>query len=166
LFDLRNKDSIPAVAGKKERSLTPLLVVVFLASYGLMTLLIVDQGETIQAQKNFINVLLGDSRELWAMKGKAQVDRFAQAQAEAQKHGQPLGKTVPPADGQVPFSQSPSTQIPKAPSARIPSNQIQQPQLQNRTSKTAKPENRAPETQVPPVPASDLGDQRRVLRTL
>jgi len=67
--DEDNKDWIPVVqnnvAPAKKRSLMPLLTVVFLASYGLMTLLIVEQGDTIQSQRNLIQILLGDSTELW-----------------------------------------------------------------------------------------------------
>jgi hypothetical protein len=139
------------IAAAKKRSLTPLLVVVFLASYGLMTMLIVEQGETIQSQKSLIQVLLGDSRELWALKGKAQIEKFAQSQAGAHKQNQT------PAE-KVPSSQAPSA---KAPSSQIPSNQVPQHQLQNRADKTVKPGNRTP--QVPPMPASDLSDPRRVL---
>jgi hypothetical protein len=49
----------------------PILTVLFLFSYGLMTLLIVEQGATIQSQRTLIQQLLGDSTELSAMKGKA-----------------------------------------------------------------------------------------------
>ena len=65
----------PVLVPKKKRTLLPLLTVLFMASYGLMTLLIVEQGSTIQSQRNLIQVLLGDSRQLWALKGKALSDR-------------------------------------------------------------------------------------------
>ena len=55
----------------------PLLTALFLISYGLMTLLIVEQGSTIQSQRTLIQQLLGDSTELSALKGKA----IQQAQA-------------------------------------------------------------------------------------
>ena len=48
----------------------PILTVLFLLSYGLMTLLIVEQGSTIQSQRAMIQLLLGDSSELFAMKAK------------------------------------------------------------------------------------------------
>ena len=59
----------------------PLLTVLFLISYGLMTLLIVEQGTTIQSQRTLIQQLIGDSSELTAMKGKA----FQQQHAHAPK---------------------------------------------------------------------------------
>src|SRR6202049_2008679 len=45
----------------KKRSLLPLLTVLFLFSYGLMTLLIVEQGTTIQSQRALIRDLFSDS---------------------------------------------------------------------------------------------------------
>jgi hypothetical protein len=103
----------PHAAPKKKRSLLPLLTVLFLFSYGLMTLLIVEQGSTIQSQSNLIRVLMRDSSELWAAKGKAIAQqRAAQAKtpsakapaaqsqgtlAQAPKHQQGhAGKTVQP----------------------------------------------------------------------
>ncbi|MFZ0814680.1 MAG: hypothetical protein WAM78_04135 [Candidatus Sulfotelmatobacter sp.] len=152
----------PIAVPKKKRSLMPLLTVVFLASYGLMTMLIVEQGTTIQAQHNLIQVLLVDSKELWAMKGKAVVDKAAQARAQSQAQGSvtqgPLTQ-VPMTQGQSPSIQAPSTQ---APSTTTPSTQAApQNRSQSRTGKTAKPK-----TQLPPMPASDLTDQRRALITI
>jgi hypothetical protein len=69
---------------KKQWSLLPLLVVVFLGSYGLMTMLIVEQGSAIQQQHSLIQVLQGDSRQLWALKAKAVADKNAHAQGHAQ----------------------------------------------------------------------------------
>jgi len=132
----------------KKWSLLPLLTVVFVASYGLMTLLIVEQGETIQAQRNLIKVLLVDSKQLWTMKGHALADKLAQAQPQAQKPSAPSPSTHGQAPVRTPLTQAPSTQIP-------------QHRSQSRAGKSAKPD-----IQVPPVPASDLGDQRRVVITL
>ena len=42
---------MPVAAPKKKGTLLPLLTVVFLISYGLMTMLIVEQGEAIQSQQ-------------------------------------------------------------------------------------------------------------------
>ena len=125
---------------KKKRSLLPLLTVLFLISYGLMTVLIVEQGSAIQAQRNLIKVLMRDSTELWAAKGKAIGDKqMAQAQGQNQAQA-PLVET--------PLSQAPSTQAP-------------QHHSQSQAGKIAKPQ-----SQLPPVPASDLVDQRRALRTI
>src|SRR5581483_6297308 len=60
-----------SVTGLKRRSLLPLLTVLFIISYGLMTMLIVEQGNTIQSQRYLIQQLFSDSVELSSMKGKA-----------------------------------------------------------------------------------------------
>jgi hypothetical protein len=128
--------AVPMTAPKKKGSLLPLLTVVFLASYGLMTLLIVEQGATIQSQRNLIQMLQADSTQFWALKGKAM-------------HEQQMATQTPSTQGQTPSTQTPSTQA-------VPQHHSQHP-----AGKSAKPQ-----TQVPPMPASDLGDQRRELITL
>jgi len=141
----------------------PLLTVVFLASYGLMTMLIVEQGNAIQQQHNLILVLLGDSRELWAMKAKILTDRSAQAQAQAKSRAQAPSTQSPLTHGQTPSTQAPSNQTPstQTPSTQASPTKVPQRHSQSRAGKGAKPD-----TQVPPMPASDLSDQRRVLITL
>ena len=143
-----NNAVTPITAPKKKTTLLPLLTVVFLISYGLMTLLIIEQNTAIQAQRSLIHVLLGDSRELLAMKGKVLTNRSIPAPTPAQK-----------SLTQIPLhAQTPSTHVP---STKTPSTQVPQHHSQSRTGKSAKPD-----TQVPPMPASDLGDQRRVVITL
>jgi hypothetical protein len=146
---------MPISTPKKKRSLLPLLTVLFLFSYGLMTLLIVEQGSAIQSQRNLIKVLLRDSTELWAAKGKAIGDQqVAQAQAEARNRAH-----APSSQAQAPSSQIPSTQTP---STQTPSTQAEpQHRSQSHAGKIAKPE-----AELPPVPASDLVDRRRALTTI
>jgi hypothetical protein len=145
--------TVPNAVPKKKRTLLPLLTVVFLFSYGLMTMLIVEQGSVIQSQRNLIKILMRDSTELWGMKGKALVDQqMARARAGH--------TTAPPV--QTPSTQTPSTQVPstQTPSTQIPSTQAApQQHSQSHLGRSAKP-------QLPPVPASDLVDQRRALRTI
>lgn len=172
-----NNDSIPCVAAKKKRTLLPLLTFVFVISYGLMTFLIVEQGAAIQAQHNLIQILLGDSLELWSMKGKALSDKYAHNHSQSPAPNAPMtqgqsSSTQTPST-QTPSTQAPSTQTPsgrtpltqapstQTPSTRTPLNKVPQRHSQSRAGKGAKPD-----TQVPPMPASDLGDQRRVLITL
>ena len=145
--------SVPVAASNKKWSLLPLLTVLFLFSYGLMTVLIVEQGSTIQSQRNLIKILLRDSTELWAAKGKAIGDQqVAQAQAEAKTHGQASST-------QAPSAQTPSSQ---APANHAPSTQaVPQHRSHNHAGKAAKPD-----VQLPPVPASDLVDRRRSLSTI
>jgi hypothetical protein len=74
---------------KPKHTMLPLLVVLFLVSYGLMTMLIVEQGRTIDTQRFLIRQLFSDSTQLSAMKSSA-VQK--QNQAKARAHAQ-----VPPA---------------------------------------------------------------------
>src|SRR4051812_21237701 len=55
---------------KSKFSMLPFLVVLFLISYGLLALLVVEQDRTIGAQRSLINQIMGDSLELTALKGK------------------------------------------------------------------------------------------------
>ena len=55
---------------KPKRSLLPVLVVLFIVAYGLMTSLIVEQGNVIESQRHLIRQLFSDSSQLTALKGK------------------------------------------------------------------------------------------------
>jgi hypothetical protein len=55
---------------QKKRSMLPFLVVLFLISYGLLALLVVEQDRTITNQRSLIQQIMGDSLELTALKGK------------------------------------------------------------------------------------------------
>lgn len=128
---------MPVAVSTEKRSLLPVLTVLFLFSYGLMTVLIVQQGSVIQSQRNLIKVLTRDSTELWIGKSRAIGD---QQTARSQAQGR---------------AQAPSTQ--QRDRAQTPSSQaVPQRRSQNRTGKI----------QLPPVPASDLVDRRRALNKI
>jgi hypothetical protein len=113
----------------------PVLVVLFLVSYGLMTLLIVEQGTTIQAQRSLIQQLLGDSTELSKLKGQAkQAEQAAQAKAQTAQTD---------------------------PEVQAPSTQAEKTRVANKSGKVQRPE---PER--PPMPASDIADVRRSLKSI
>ena len=119
----------------------PLLVVLFLLSYGLMTLLVVEQGSTITSQRDLIHNLLGDTQELVAMKGKQIHEQALSRQAQSKN------------DSQASTAQAPSAQ---APSNEAPSTQPK-PQS-NHGSKVQRP--------APTKPASDMADVRRNLMSI
>ncbi len=137
--------TIPVVKIKKHGWL-PLLTILFLLSYGLMTMLIVEQGQTIESQRALIRELFRDSTELSAVKMKALQDGRAQA-----------------ATTQNPSSQTQSTQTPstQAQTKQAPSSQAGP---QQRAQIQAKP--KSPQFQMPSRPASDLQDNRRSLITI
>ena len=112
-------------------------------SYALMTMLIFEQGQTIESQRVLIRELFRDSSELSAVKLKAQEEK-----------NQTLAHT--------PSLQNPSTQ---APSIRIPMKQAPSSQAgpQQHAQNHAKGK---PELQMPSKPAADLVDHRRALITI
>jgi hypothetical protein len=81
---------VPTVSPKRKHSMLPVLVVLFVLSYSLMTMLIVEQGRTIDSQRSLIRSLFNDSSELNHMKREAVQKQYAaaQAQAEAKTHSQ------------------------------------------------------------------------------
>jgi hypothetical protein len=160
-------------AAQKSYGWLPLLTVLFLISYGLMTMLIVEQGRTIESQRTLIRDLFHDSTELSAVK-RAQPEKAAQRQAQnpsamtgpdAQPSTQAPAKHTPSTQApltQVPSTQVPSTQVPsvQAPSAQVPLNQsMPQRRAQSQTT-------RQKQFQMPSRPASDLTDDRRAVITI
>lgn len=128
---------------KKKDGWLPVLTVLFLISYGLMTMLVVEQGRTIDSQRALIRELFRDSRELSAVKQHRALDPQTSAPA-------------------IPYSQSPSGQVPstQAPKKQAPSSQTDsQVRTQNETG-TQKP------FRMPSRPASDLGERARAVITL
>lgn len=81
------------VKPKAKTSLLPVLVVLFLISYGLLTLLVVEQNRTIGAQRALIGQLYSDSLQLTAMKGK-EAREHAAAQAQSKAHAQAQAPSV------------------------------------------------------------------------
>jgi cytoskeletal protein RodZ len=157
LFENTGIPAVPAIDAQppKKRSWLPLLTVLFLISYGLMTMLIVEQGATIESQRALIRELFRDSTELSSMKVKAQQEaRLANSEAKTQ---------APSSQIQAPSTQTPSTQVPltQAPSKQAPSSQAApQNRALNQTDK------RQHQIQPPSRPASDMADARRELRTI
>ena len=125
----------------------PLLVVLFLISYSLLTMLVVEQGRTIDSQRSLIHLLFGDSIRLSATrvaghqnqaeeKSKPEQDR-AQAQSQA-------------ASSQVTQGQAPSAQVPQNPS---------KPQANVRPGRGSR---KAQKAAPPPAEMTDPSDMRRV----
>jgi hypothetical protein len=124
---------------KSKRSLLPVLTILFLVSYGLLTMLVVEQGRTIDSQRDLIHQLFGDSVQLSSIKGRA----IQKQQTEARSQKKSPSAQPTPSD---PQTQSPSNHRPQA-SARNQS-----------TSKVGRP--------LPPKPPKetvDQGDDRRTL---
>jgi hypothetical protein len=48
----------------------PLLVILFIVSYGILTMLVFEQGQTIESQRSLIREMLKDSTQLATLKDK------------------------------------------------------------------------------------------------
>ncbi len=134
----------------------PLLTILFMFSYGLMTMLIVEQGQTIESQRALIRELFRDSTELSGVKMKAQEERRIQALAQQNPSNQ-----IPSSQNrsnQAPMTQVPTTQAPAK--QQVPSSQAE---VQHRAQNQATVK---PQFQMPSKPASDLVDHRRALVTI
>jgi cytoskeletal protein RodZ len=135
----------------RKRALLPVLVVLFLISYALMTMLIVEQGRTIESQRALIHDLFRDSTELSAAKLRSQQEPQA-------RRSQTFSKNP---SSQSPSAVTPSTQAPmhQAPSKQSPSSQaVPQNRAQSQRSKS--------QLQMPARPASDINDAGRSLITI
>jgi len=134
-IEVKEVSEVP-VTPRKKYGWLPVLTVLFLISYGLMTMLIVEQGQTIESQRALIRELFHDSTELSGVRMKAQEEHRTQALAQNQ--------------------QNPSPQVP---SKSLSSQAVPQQRAQNQ----AKPKTHL---QAPSRPASDLQDTRRSLITI
>lgn len=83
MLNLQGEDLL-LLPQKPKHSLLPVLTVLFLISYGLLAMLVVEQGKTIDTQRYLINQLFTDSVQLTAMKGTAVQKQQAEAREKAQ----------------------------------------------------------------------------------
>ena len=151
---------LPGVAEErpKKQGWLPLLVVLFLFSYGLMTMLIIEQGRTIESQRVLIRELFRDNNTLSTMKKAQSPQPDAAAPADRSAAIDPSTQIQ---SNQAPSLTAPSTQIPskKAPSTQAPSKQAKPP-YRNPSPKAKS------DFQMPSRPASDLADSDRSLVTI
>jgi len=133
---------------KRKHSLLPVLIVLFIISYGLMCLLAVEQDRTISSQRWMIRSLLSDSTELSSLKGKMVQKQYADAQAQA--------KAGSRSQAQPPMTQVPSTQAPMTQDK--PGAAAQSSHNAGKSRKTMPPK--------PPLGISDVVDGRRILGTI
>jgi negative regulator of sigma E activity len=135
------------------------LTVLFLISYGLMTMLIVEQGRTIESQRALIRELFRDSTELSAVKQKAAQEgaqtSSAKNQAPATQTPSSQNQSTQTLTNQIPSTQAPTT-------TQAPSSQAG-PQQQRAQGKSTK---QKPDFKMPSKPAADLVDDVRTLITI
>jgi hypothetical protein len=124
---------------KSRPALLPLLLVLFVVSYSILTLLVVEQGRTIEAQRSLLRETLKDSTQLSAIKNK--LAREDSGRTSGKPAAQPR-KDADPGNSE--------SARPKAPAGEAP-----RPGKSTRTLK-----------QLPQRPAADLQDVRRSTREI
>jgi hypothetical protein len=138
--------SAESVAPRTTRptAILPLLVILFIVSYGILTMLVFEQGQTIESKRGLIHEMLRDSSQLAALKGKLARDdgkrSHDQAALPADSKDADTGNAAPGAKGSDPKGLNKETKRP---------------------SKSAHATK-----EVPGKPAADLEDVRRSTRVI
>ena len=167
----------PAETAKKKHGWLPVLVVLFLISYALMTMLIVEQGRTIESQRVLIHDLFRDSQELSAVRQKALEEKSQSAQAQSAVEDPSSQNAMTPlaqapsnyaSSNQAPSSRIPSSAAPSRVAPSTPSTQAKpapsaQAKAQGRTQNEAAKQK---QFKMPSRPASDLVDADRSLNLI
>ena len=120
-------------------TLLPLLVILFIVSYGILTMLVFEQGRTIESQRILIRAMLQDSTQLASLKGKLARDENKRLQDKP-----PVQPEHKDADSGNPAAR-----------AKGSDKEMQRPGKSTRSMK-----------EVPGKPAADLADVRRSTRKI
>jgi hypothetical protein len=76
-------ESVAPRTTKRPVAILPLLVILFIVSYGILTMLVFEQGQTIESQRSLIHEMLKDSTQLASLKGKLARDDSKRLQGKA-----------------------------------------------------------------------------------
>jgi hypothetical protein len=120
----------------------PLLVILFILSYSILTALVFEQGVTIESQRGLIREMLKDSTQLAALKGKLARDDGQRVQEKASVQADQKGSV----------SEDAATGA-KGSSAQGPAGPGKQAKRPGKSAHSMKA--------VPQKPAADLEDVRR-----
>lgn len=149
-------DAIANAATKRKRKLTalPVLVVLFVISYLLLTKLVIEQDKTIDSQSSMIHMLFKDNTYL------SRLHKHAGALKKPKSQDSQLQSQNPAS--QNPASESASNQESSSqiPLAQVPSNKVG-PQANAKTGRRTRKAEKAIPASPPPEP-TDPSDQRRV----
>jgi hypothetical protein len=132
---------------KRPAAMLPLLIILFIVSYGILTMLVFEQGQTIESQRGLIREMLKDSTQLASLKDKLSRDDSERQQEE----------TSAPVNG---------TKV-HPPAAKAKESDSKDSETKG-IEKDAKKSGKAARTtkQVPGKPAADLEDVRRATRVI
>jgi hypothetical protein len=132
-------ESIAPRRTSRPAAVLPLLVILFVVSYGILTMLVFEQGQTIESQRSLIREMLKDSTQLATIKGKLARDDGKRVHEKAA----------------VPEEQKSAASSNPAAGAKGTDKEAKRPGKSARTMK-----------QVPGKPAADLEDVRRSTRVI
>src|SRR6266851_5308300 len=76
-------ECVAARTTRRPAAILPLLVILFIVSYGILTMLVFEQGQTIESQRSLIHEMLKDSTQLATLKGKLARDDSKRLQDKA-----------------------------------------------------------------------------------
>ena len=170
----------PSGMSRRKRSLLPLLVILFLISYGMLTKLVLEQDRAIDSQRTLIHLLFKDNLHLSALKK-------AEGRSQAKASQGTSGNSVQAPSSKLPVIQTPLNRVPsnnvstnKVPSNQVPSVKgpstqalsekdplIQVPSGKTTAQNSAKTERKSGKAQKPtpnrpPAELTDPSDMRRV----
>lgn len=163
-----NQSSETTPEAKRQKSLLPLLTVVFIVAWGLLTLLVVLQDRMIDAQSDLIHVLFADKVQEAAIKPVA--ENIVQEKGTKRPVHTETGSLKDPVV-QVPFAKTPSAQAPlsQVPLAQVPfsENAVSQPPSSQVKPKAGDKSGRSSRKMrspfsPPPAEVTDPLDKRRV----
>lgn len=152
-----------AVAGRRPRTLVPLLATVFIIAWGLLTMLVVLQDRMIDAQAELIHTFFNQS--VSRARPVHVSNRMAASSPAKQAHVMPKSHSVVVAPVPAERSSSSVSQIPlsERASAQSPSSQVK-PRTADKSSRSVR-KGRSPFS-PPPAEITDPSDQRRVLNSI
>ena len=150
-------DAFANAATKRKRKLTalPLLVVLFVISYLLLTKLVIEQDKTIDSQRSMIHMLFKDNTYLSRLHRHAGESKKAKSQDSSQLQAQNPASQNPASESAS--NQESSSQIPLA---QVPSSKAG-PQANAKNGRRTRKAEKAIPASPPPEP-TDPSDQRRV----
>jgi hypothetical protein len=157
-----SSESAAPKTASRPTGILPLLVILFIVSYGILAMLVFEQGQTIESQRGLIREMLKDSTQLAALKGKLARDDGKRPHDQASMQVDPRGadasnpagnSTTGAAAGAKALGQGLNKGLNQG------SNQGSNPGLDKET----KPQGKSARTTkvVPGKPAADLEDVRR-----
>ncbi len=139
----------PKTTKTRPTAILPLLIILFIVSYGILTMLVIEQGQTIESQRSLIREMFKDSSQLAALKGKLARDDSKRTQEKAPAQMDQKGADSSNAS-QGSAAQGNAGGAARATDANGSDKYAKRPGKSARTTK-----------EIPGKPAADLEDVRR-----